>query len=84
MANGIKTMLDTLRNKLEHINSELDVLDRVLLKMAKALNPDMPMADGFKANWISCRDAILEKEYYRNNIVLEISSLDSTMFTEWE
>ena len=79
MANGIKTMLDTLRNKLEHLNVELDELDRVFTTFAKALQQDMPLTDGF----IAARHAVWLKEKERENAIREIMLIDPTMFTEF-
>lgn len=77
-------MLNKLYKKAEHISDGMAANEQALLKLAKALNPDFPMAEGFKSQWIAAREEIFVKEEELANVLKEIKALEPIKYSYYE
>jgi hypothetical protein len=69
-------MRDVLECRAEFLQSELEHLNEKFLKMAKNLNPHLPMGDGFKNQWIDARQACNAKEAELRETLKELDELN--------
>jgi hypothetical protein len=77
-------MLDKLHKQAESLSYTIAAIEQKLLMLAKALNPDYPMAAGFKAQWILARDELFTKEEDMANLLKEMKALQPTTYTYYE
>ena len=77
-------MLDTLYKKAEKISDGIASSEQTLLKLAKALNPAFPMADGFKTQWMMAREELFIKEDELAAVLVEIKFLEPINYSDYE
>jgi hypothetical protein len=68
--------INTLTSHCEYLEYQLNDAEHKLLAAAMALNPDFPMADGFKAQWNTYKARINQVQEELNAVIEEINELN--------